>query len=483
MRLTGDIVMLREMVVAALITLLTQSLVLVGIFAIMTTINLRLTLIAAIVAPALLLILSVFRIRLVDAAGRQRKREGRLASKVHEVLGGIQLVQAYTAEDHEAERFKELNKRSLRGGVRLTRIEAQLNRSVQIAMGVGLCAVLWIGTQDVLNDRLSPGQLLVFMAYLRGLYKPLRQVSKLTQRVAKAAACGDRVLEVLDEEPQIQDPPRARTLRDIAGRIELREVFFSYSDGRPVLRDVNLRIAPGEMVALVGPTGEGKSTLLSLIPRFYDPDVGEILIDDIPIRTVRLKSLRRHISVLLQDTVVMGVTIRENIAYGAVGGKGPPSDRKIRRVAKAARAHEFISRLPDGYDTVVGERGATLSGGQRQRIAIARALLRKAPILLLDEPTTALDPLSGGAVLGALEALTRERTRLVVAHQLSTVLRADRIVYLAGGRIEEEGSHEELLRRGGSYAAFFKSEWGGLAARGVSGSLPASPRPPVDVSL
>lgn len=464
MRLTGDIIMLREMVIAALITLLTQTLVVVGILCIMTSLNPRLTLVAALVAPLLFVILSTFRIRLVEAAGRQRKREGHLAATAHEVLGAVQLVQACTAEKHEDERFKQMNKRSLRSGARLTRIEAQLNRSVQIAMAIGVCAIMWLGTRDVLAGRLTPGQLLVFMAYLRGLYRPLRQVAKLTQRMAKASACGDRVLEVLDRVPEVRDPPSPAVLRCVKGRITFRGVSFAYCDDHPVLRDINLDVRHGEMVALVGPTGAGKTTLLSLIPRFYDPQEGEILIEQVPIRTVRLRSLRRQISYLLQETVVMGVSIEENIAYGAMGGKGfPPSREEIEQVTRAARAHEFIVRLPNGYQTVVGERGSTLSGGQRQRIAIARAMLRNAPILLLDEPTTGLDPVSGKAVLEALELLTRRRTTLVAAHHLGTILRADRIVFLEGGAITEVGSHEALLSRQGRYAEYFHTEWGSLA--------------------
>jgi ATP-binding cassette subfamily B protein len=382
------------------------------------------------------------------------------------VLTSVQIVQAYTAEQHEDARFREMNKRSLRAGVRLTRIEAQLNRAVQIAVAVGVCAILWFGTQDVTARRLSPGQLLVFLAYLRGLYRPLRQASKLTQRMAKAAACGHRVLEVLDEEPQIQDPPKAVSLRRVRGQITFRDVSFSYRPGEPVLRNVSLEISPHEMVAVVGPTGAGKSTLLSLIPRFYDPQGGQMLIDGTPIATVRLQSLRRHISFLPQEALVMGISIRENIAYGAIGRRGaPPDENEIERAARKAHAHEFIVDLPNGYDTVVGERGATLSGGQRQRIAIARAIVRRAPILLMDEPMAGLDPVSATAVLEALDEVTPKRTALVVAHHLSTVLHATRVVFLDDGEIVEQGTHDNLLARGGRYAEFFHTEWSNMAAR------------------
>ena len=462
MRMTGDIVMLREMVVAAMITLATQTLVVLGTLIVMASLNLRLTLVALLVMPILFVILSTFRVRLVDAAQSQRKREGRLASNVHEILGNIPDVQANTAERHENERFKGMNRRSLRAGVRLTRLEGQLNRSVQIAMAVGICLTLWLGSMDVLAGKLSPGQLLVFLAYLRGLYRPLRQISKLNQRMAKASACGDRVIEILDEQPEIRDQEHAVSLRDVRGAISFRGVGFSYGDGTQVLRDIELEVASGETVALVGPTGAGKSTLLSLIPRFFDPVTGEVLIDGVPVRDIRLKSLRRHISVLPQEAMVLGLSVAENIAYGAHGLKGDgPSQGKIERAAIAAKAHGFISELPRGYETVVGERGSTLSGGQRQRIAIARAFLRKAPILLLDEPITGLDPISARSVLDALHELGKNRTVIVIAHHMSTVLRADKIVFIRDGAIEELGNHDELLAKGGSYAEFFRAEWGG----------------------
>jgi ATP-binding cassette, subfamily B, bacterial len=464
MRMTGDIVMLREMVVAALVTLFTQGLVLISILAIMLHMNVRLTLIALAVCPLLFLILSLFRLRLVAAAQKQRKREGRLASSAHEALESVQLVQAYTAERYEAARFKQLNQRSMRSGVRVTRVEAQLNRAVQVALAVGLCLFLWLGTQDVIAGRLSPGQLLVFVAYLRGLYRPLRDISKLTQRMAKASACGDRVIEILDTVPTIQEPAHPTILKRVRGEIELRNVTLRYRQGVAALREVTLCVGRRELVALVGPTGAGKTSVLSLIPRFYDPQAGQVLIDGRDVREIRIRSLRRQISLLPQQAVVTGVTVGENIAYGALGSKRGAGPEQIRQAAQAAHAHDFIAALPKGYDTVVGERGATLSGGQRQRIAIARAFLRQAPILLLDEPTTGLDPISGQAVIEALKTLTRKRTTLVVAHQLSTILQAHRIVFLEDGCVREQGTHADLIRAGGGYAAFFETEWGEMAS-------------------
>ena len=472
MRLTGDILLLRELVVTALVNLLSHSLVVIGMVVVMARMESSLTLVAMALVPVLFVILSVFRVRLVDAAHRQRKREGVLASSVHEVLQGIHLVQANTAERHENERFKDMNKRSLHASLKSARLEAQLNRAVLIAVAAGISAVLWLGTRRVLEGSLSPGQLLVFLAYVQGFYRPLRTLSKMTERMAKATACGRRVLEVLDEVPEIRDAPGAVAIERAEGRVTFRNVRFGYGDGEPVLRGIDLDIRPREKVAVVGATGAGKSTLLALVPRFYDPQEGDILLDGAPIRTLQVGSLRRQISLLAQEAVILGVSLRENIAYGAMSKhRPPPTQDEIELAARAARAHEFILELPGGYDTVVSERGTTLSGGQRQRIAIARALLRQAPVLLLDEPMTGLDPIAERDVLEAIETLAAGRTTLVVAHHLSTVLHADRIVFLEDGRIREEGTHEALLARDGSYAEFFFAQWKSLASGGTESAV------------
>jgi len=460
MRLTGDILLLREMVVNALVSVMSHTLVVVGMIVVMARMEWSLTLVAVALIPVLFLIQSLFRVRLIEAAQRQRKREGALASTAQEVLMGIHLVQANTAERRENLRFKDMNKRSLRASLGSARLEAQLNRAVLLAIAAGTCGVLWLGTRRVLEGTLSPGQLLVFLAYVQSFYKPMRSLSKMTERMAKATACGQRVLEVLEEVPEIRDPRGALMPDRVEGRITMRGVWFRYASGAGVLEDIHLDIAPREKVALVGPTGVGKSSLLALIPRFYDPQHGMVLLDGIPIRSLRVGFLRGQISLLTQETVILGESIHDNIAYGSLGRDGPaPGREEIELAARAARAHEFILRLPMGYDTVIGERGATLSGGQRQRIAIARALLRRAPILLLDEPMTGLDPISERDVLEAIETLAAGRTTVMVAHHLNTVLHADRIVFLRNGRIAEQGTHEGLLARGGSYAEFFRTQW------------------------
>jgi ATP-binding cassette subfamily B protein len=479
MRLTGDILLLREMVVTAVVNIMSHTLVVVGMLVVMAHMELSLTLVALALVPLLFLVLSVFRIRLVEAANRARKREGILASSAHEVLQGIHLVQASTAEPYEDWRFKEMNKRSLRASLNSARLEAQLNRAVLISIAAGLSAVLWLGTRRVMEGSLSPGQLLVFLAYVQGFYRPLRTLSKVTERMAKATACGQRVLEVLEEVPQIRDVPGAVTLEGVEGQITLRNVRFGYLPEVPVLRAIDLEIRPREKIALVGSTGAGKSTLLALILRFYDPQEGEILFDGVPIRNLQLKWLRRQISFLAQDTVIMGSTVLENIAYGAMGRDGPsPSHEEIELAARAARAHEFIIELPQGYDTVVTERGTSLSGGQRQRLAIARALLRQAPVLLLDEPMTGLDPIAERDVLEAFRTLAAGRTTLVVAHHLNTVLDADRIVFLRDGVIAEQGTHEGLLARGGPYAEFFFTQW-----KSFERVEEASKSPPLSTSI
>jgi ATP-binding cassette, subfamily B, bacterial len=463
MRLTGDILMLREMVTAGLVMLLSQSLVVVGILIVMFVLSPRLTLVALGVVPALYLIVSRTRARLVDVTRKQRKHEGALSAVAHEAIGGIAEVKALGAETFERQRFGQLDGRSLKAGVKTARHEARMNLAVGLAISVGVSLLLWFGVADVQSGRLSAGELLVVLAYVGALYKPLRQLSKLTQRMAKTTACGERVLEVFRQEPEalLDDGP---ALHDVRGKIVFRDVHFTYDHGNaasnspPSLAGIDLTVQPGEVVAIVGPTGSGKSTLLSLLLRFYSPQRGVIEIDDTPIDRVCLRSLRQQLAYVQQDSVIRGATIAENILYGISGlyesDDPTPDMAEVTRVARAANAHEFIIRLPGGYDTLVGERGSTLSGGQRQRLALARAHLRRSPIVLLDEATQGLDAESEQLVLEGLGALLQGRTALLIAHRLNTVRLAHRVIFLERGRIVESGSHDELVMRGGRYASF-----------------------------
>jgi len=442
MRLTHDIAMLRQLLVAVLLAVSSEAIFLLSMIVVLFLMNWQLAAVATVVVPILFFLARSYRGKIKEAAHKQRKREGRLASTIQETISAIKVVQGFAREKYEAARFEQQNRRSLRAGLRASRLEAQMNQRVGLSLAVSIGAVLALGVNKVLTGVLTPGDLLVFMDYVRGFYRPLRRLSRTTERGAKATACGERVLEILETRPDVHDQPGAIPAPQFRGEIVFENVTFGYSEGLPVLKDINLHIHPGERIAIVGPTGAGKSTLVSLIPRFYDPTEGRVLIDGRDIREYKMGSLRKQISLVLQEPMLFGTTIHENIAYAMPDA---PMD-KIIKAAQHANIHDFIVSLPNGYETIVAERGATLSGGQRQCIAIARALLRRTPIVILDEPTVGLDAQSEALVLEALSYLMEGRTVLMIAHQFRTVHDADRIIVLEGERIVEEGKHAQLMK-------------------------------------
>jgi len=447
-RVTSDIDAIQSFITSGLLGVLINVITLAGMVAVMFYLNWRFTLIALSVAPLLFAIVFTYTRRIKKASRAVRKKEGEITSVVEEVLSSIRVVKAFAREDYEVKRLEEQGLEGVEIALRARSLKAKLNPIVNLIVAAGTCLVLWFGARLVLGGTLSAGALVVFILYLAKMYKPMQELSKMTDTYSKAAVGYERIREILETEKQIKDSPYAIRAPRFEGRIEFDHVSFHYTLETPILKDLTFSVEPGQVAALVGPTGAGKTSIISLIARFYDPVSGAVKMDGADIRRFRQKSLRQQISFVLQETLLFHAPVWQNIAYG----KPEASRQEIIRAAELANASEFIDKLPEGYDTVLGERGMTLSGGQRQRIAIARAVIRNTPILILDEPTTGLDSASEKLVFEALDRLMQGKTVIVIAHRLSTIRRADVIFVVQDGRIVERGNHDELLECHGFYA-------------------------------
>lgn len=452
-RLTTDIGSVQEALANGTVLLFSNISLLGAMIGMMLWLNWKFALASLSLSPILFLTVLYHTRRVKAEARAARTSDGLLASLAQETLASIRVVQGLTQEGQQDRRFHGQSENSLQAYLRGVRYQARVAPMVDLLAAGGLAIVMWYGATRVLAGELTTGDVIVFFAYVTNLYAPMKALSKLSLSLSKAAVGAERIAEVLSVRSEVADRPGARAAPALTGRMEFRNVSFAYEPGRPVLRAIDLMIEPGEKVAIVGPSGAGKSTLVSLVPRFYDPTEGAVLIDGQDIRAYTTDSLRDQIGLVLQDTLLFSGNIRENIAFG----RPDASDAQIIAAAVAAHAHEFIDDLPEGYDTLVSERGSSLSGGQKQRIAIARALLRSAPILILDEPTSDLDAASELAVIEAMRRVAEGRTTLMIAHRLATVRFADRIVVLDQGRIVEQGAHDALLANNGVYAHLTES--------------------------
>jgi subfamily B ATP-binding cassette protein MsbA len=456
-RVTSDIDAIQSFIASGVLGALVNAVTLVGMVGVMLYMNWKFTLIALSVAPLLFAVVFSYTRRIKSAAREVRKKEGEIVSVIQEVLSSIRVVKAFAREEYEERRLEVESLEGIEIAMRARSLKAKLSPLVDIIVAAGTSLVLWFGARMVLDGSLSPGSLIVFILYLGKMYKPMQQLSKTTDSYSKAAVGFERIEEILELDGEVKDLPGARKAPRFKGKVEFQGVQFSYQPDRPVLRGVSFQIQPGQVAALVGPTGSGKTTIISLIPRFYDPGAGIVRVDDCDVRRYQQRSLRQQMSFVLQETLLFHGPVWKNIAYG----KPDASRSEILRAAEFANAHEFIEKMPDGYDTVIGERGVTLSGGQRQRIAIARAIIRNTPILILDEPSSGLDAASEKLVFEALDRLMEGKTSIVIAHRLSTIRRADIIFVVKDGMIVEQGTHEELLAAGALYAQLYEIQFHG----------------------
>lgn len=451
-RVTADVDRAQGILTEDLLKSLADILLLVGMVGVMATLDWQLAAVVMATVPVLLVVVARYRTRLKAESRRLREREGEVVSMAHEVFAAGAVIQALGQERRLLEYFARRSGEVTAAGLRLLKLSLGLSWLVDVSTACGTALVITVGTFRVLSGALTPGDLLVFVSYTRDFYGPLRALARFSGQVSKATACLDRIAEVLTEAPAVQETPDARPAPRFRGSIRFERVTFGYDPAKPVLTEIDFAVEAGQRVAIVGPTGAGKTTLISLVLRLYDPQAGRVLIDGRDIRDFTLSSLRSQVAVVPQETVLFRASVWENLAYGR-----PEATRsQLVAAARAVGADEFILRLPAGYDTVLGERGCTLSGGQRQKLAIARALVRNAPILILDEPTAGLDPEAEADVMAAVRRLMAGRTTLLVTHRLTLAEDADLIVVLDGGRILECGRHPDLLRRGGLYARLYR---------------------------
>ena len=439
--LTNDVAALQTAVVDNLISFITESVTLIGSLVSMLLIDWKLTLVTFITVPVVLVIINVFGKKLRVAGHDVQGRVADITALLQEVISAIRVVKSFAREDFERKRFEDENDRNFRAVIKATKLTSLLSPMVEFSAAIAVAVILWYGGYSVVTGTITAGSLIAFLIYAINLSNPVKRLSQVYGNIQKALAAADRVFEILDTKTDVVEKADAITLPHIKGDVEFKDVSFSYDGEKMALENFTLSVRAGESVALVGPSGAGKTTLANLLPRFYDVTGGSITIDGYDIKDVTFKSLREQIGLVPQETVLFNATIKENILYGRLDA----TDEEVYEAAKAANVLEFVEKMPDGLDTIVGERGSSLSGGQRQRVAIARAILKDPRILILDEATSALDTESEKLVQEALDRLMKGRTAFVIAHRLSTVQNAHQIVVLNQGRLVEQGTHQELL--------------------------------------
>ncbi len=452
--ITADVLTIQNFASSATLGIVVDMITILGMLVIMFFLNWDFTLVAVAVTPLLLLLASRFKKAVKKSTHEVRKQQSNIVAVVQQDLESIRVVKAFGRQELEQEALAAVSQATVAAALKARQVKALLSPIVSIIVAFCIGFVLWRGSLLILAGWMTAGELTVFLSYLGSFFKPVKDLASMNNSIAQTAVAVERIRTILDADAILPEKPDARE-QPIGGEIVFDHVAFAYDESCPVLRDVSFTVKPGQMIGVVGPTGGGKSTIMSLIPRFYDPSAGKVLVDDIDVRDYRLQTLRNQIGYVLQETVLFRGTVRDNIAYGRVGA----TDEEIVEAAKLANADEFISRMPNGYQSFVGDRGDTLSGGQRQRIGIARAIIRNNPILILDEPTAALDTESERLVIEALERLMKGRTVLTIAHRLSTIRDADKIIVLKGGVVAEQGTHDQLLAMGGTYAELYSVQF------------------------
>jgi ABC-type multidrug transport system fused ATPase/permease subunit len=453
-RVSNDVNALEQFVTHGTVLTVMAALRLVGAAAVLLVMDWRLALVALLPAPIIAYGLRRFNQLARPIYRRVRDRLGDVNARLQDDLAGIRVIQAFGQEDAELARFSDVSRTYYRERVSSIRYWSTFFPAMSFVQALGGVLVLGAGAAMVVQGTLTLGTLVAFLAYIVSFYDPMRRLTEVDNTFQQAIAAADRIFELLDQVPEIRDAPAAIALEEVAGEVAFEDVHFRYGSGDEVLHDVDFHMAPGEVVALVGPSGAGKTSIANLLCRFYDPTHGRILLDGHDLRTVQMRSLRQHVAVVLQDTFLFNATVRQNLLYGKPGA----SEAELIEAAKAAYAHDFILEMPKGYDTEIGERGVKLSGGQRQRLALARALLADPRILILDEATSSVDAEAEFLIQQALDAVMKGRTALVIAHRLSTIRNADKIIALEGGRIQEIGQHSDLLQRGGLYSHLYQRQ-------------------------